>query len=281
MGMTINTNLMAMKAHRNNEISTNLLQKSMEKLSTGQRINHAGDDVAGLGISERMRAQIRGLSQAQKNGQDAISLLQTAEGALSSTTDILQRINELGVQASNATVSTEEINNIQKEVDQLLEEIDKFSSATTFNNKSLLNGTGNFKFTVGANGESIDAVLGKMDTTTLGTPGATLNSFKDGGANRLTTNSDATKLITSTQEALAQISSQRSYIGAKQNRLEFRLNSLSSEELNLTTAESRIRDVDTAKEMMKLSKQQILSQVSQSMFSQSLQNAQQVLSLLR
>jgi len=298
--MIINHNLGAMNANRNMNINSGNASKSMEKLSSGLRINKAGDDAAGLAISEKMRGQIRGLDQASANAQDSISLIQTAEGALNETHSILQRMRELAVQSSNDTNTTVDRGEIQKEVDELAKEITRIANNTEFNSKKLLNGgadsgsavtnADDLTFHIGANaGQNIELVIGAMDAKTLGVTGvAVTNVSATGNVAAVTvdgidisTQSDADTAITSIQSAIETVSAERSKLGAYQNRLEHTIANLGTSSENLTSAESRIRDVDMAKEMSTFSKNNILSQAAQAMLAQANQQPQQVLQLLR
>ncbi|WP_270562925.1 flagellin [Clostridium beijerinckii] len=270
--MIINHNLNAANALRNTNFNTEAAGKSMQKLSSGLRINGAADDAAGLAISEKMRGQIRGLDQATKNSQDGISLTQTAEGALNETESILQRMRELAVQSRNDTNVTQDRTALNDEFDALRKEIDRISSQTEFNTQKLLNGTFSANFQVGANtGQTISLTINAMDTVSLSiTSGITINSA-----------GTASGAISVLDDAIKSVSTERSKLGALQNRLEHTVNNLSTSSENLTSAESRIRDVDMAKEMMTFSKNNILSQAAQAMLSQANQQPQQVLQLLR
>ena len=391
--MIINHNMNALNAHRNMGINNTAAGKSMEKLSSGLRINRAGDDAAGLAISEKMRGQIRGLTQASRNSADGISMIQTAEGALNETTNILQRMRELAVQASNDTNTTSDRNEIQKEINALTEEVDRIANNTEFNTQKLLNGNKNgvggevvneavtaqagvFKFNLGTkikdgteitiDGESITfnqttgadktavknaleaqfqnyqfdvkdtgevtitqkagfeidkesmkvSSSGKaqvVDVQTVGIAakdeelsdgkahiqvGANSNqsmkieigdmrakalNIVDERGNSLSVLSaeDANKAITAFDAALNEVSSQRANLGAVQNRLEYTISNLDNTAENLTSAESTLRDVDMAKEMMEYSKNNILNQAAQAMISQANQQPQNVLQLLR
>lgn len=271
--MIINHNMNALNAHRNMTANTNAAGKSMEKLSSGLRINRAGDDAAGLAISEKMRGQIRGLEQASRNSQDGISLIQTAEGALNETHNILQRMRELATQASNDTNVTADRDAIQAEVTALTNEINRIASQTEFNTQKLINSGLTIQFQVGANkNQTIKVSINKMDAKTLGV-GTT--------AIKLDKNSSATAAIETINTAITTVSTQRANLGAVQNRLEHTINNLNTSSENLTAAESRIRDVDMAKEMMTFSKNNILQQAAQAMISQANQQPQNVLQLLR
>ena len=379
--MQINHNIAALNTYRQLNSATNAQSKSMEKLSSGLRINRAGDDAAGLAISEKMRGQIRGLDMASRNAQDGISLLQTAEGALSETHSILQRMNELATQAANGNLQSEDRTAISDEITQLNSEIDRIARSTNFNGKKLLDGTfgvqldsANTGIQVGSNGvTAIDISGAKANTTFTLTAGTnageyvltaggdsqtvtladntagTLNFDKLGvkisvngtqtradilaaahgsagagtagnivtgtqtavniqiGANTsnderlgiqigkmdtsasalntaaisVATDSDARTAMDITKAAINKVSAERSKLGAYQNRLEHTINNLGTASENLTAAESRIRDVDMAKEMMEQTKNSILSQAAQAMLAQSNQMPQGVLQLLR
>lgn len=261
--------------------NTNQVAKSVEKLSSGQRINRAGDDAAGLAISEKMRSQIRGLNQASRNAQDGISLVQTAEGGLQKGQEILQRVKELAVQASSETYDAESTKNIQTEIHELLSEVDDMSGKMEFNGKKLLDGTADIKIATGASGEALDVQIASMKTTDLGDATNKLSTFKTGGANEVVDRDTAQKLVAAAESAIGQISTERATIGSKQNRLEHTIENLSTTSENLSAAESRIRGVDMAKEMMNFTKNNILSQAAQAMLSQANQQPQAVLQLLR
>ena len=370
--MRINHNISALNTYNKMTVNQNAATKNMEKLSSGQRINRAGDDAAGLAISEKMRGQIRGLEQAATNAQDGISLIQTAEGALNETHAILQRMRELSVQSANDTNTAEDRQQLQNEVDQLSNEITRIAKDTTFNNSNLLDGSFDGKFHIGANaGQNLSVNIGKMDSASLGTTGSfkwddmSINnstgkeltikvangktaassaaynadtreltlSFKEGeavtsdklvelingtqalqeagisasggeGAKELikagdvaaiqgteqvkvtagisiSSQDDASNAITALDSAINSVSAERAKMGAVQNRLEHTINNLSTSAENLTAAESRIRDVDMAKEMMEMTKNNILQQAAQSMLAQANQTPQNVLQLLR
>ncbi|WP_214688047.1 MULTISPECIES: flagellin [unclassified Exiguobacterium] len=279
--MIINNNISGLNAYNQMNRNNTLMQKSMERLSSGLRINSAADDAAGLAISEKMRAQIRGLNQAQSNVQDGISLIQTAEGGFKTGQEVLKRINELAVKASSETMGDDELETIGIEINELLEELDTTASKTSFNGKKLLDGTANLNISVGANGEALNVNIGSMSTSVLGDSTNKLDSFKTGGTNQVVDRTTALALIGASEEALKTLSTERATLGAKENRMEFTLENLKSTSKNLTEAESRIRDVDVAKEMMEMTKHQILSQASSSMLAQSMQSQQLVLQLLR
>lgn len=288
--MRINHNIAALNTHRQLTGNTNATSKSLEKLSSGLRVNRAGDDAAGLAISEKMRGQIRGLDQASRNASDGISLIQTAEGALNETHSILQRMRELAVQASTDTNTATDRVEIQKEVDELLAEIDRISTDTEFNTQKLLNGdfktgTATLTFHVGANsGQNVKLNIDVMDSKTLGTIGTgtiAVDAVATGGAASLATRTGADQAITIINTAIEDVSAERAKLGAMQNRLEHTINNLGTTSENLSASESRIRDVDMAKEMMEFTKNNILSQASQAMLAQANMQPQSVLQLLQ
>lgn len=266
--------MMAMNTHRQLGISNAGGAKSMEKLSSGFRINRAGDDAAGLSISEKMRGQIRGLNQASRNAQDGISLIQTAEGALDETHSILQRMRELAVQSANDTNVTGDRTALQDEVKELISELNRIGKNTEFNTKKLLSGglsgTG-LKFHIGANAtQNMELKISKMTASGLGVSGLSIS----GQAN-------ADTAITTLDTAIKNVSAQRSKLGAVQNRLEHTIKNLDNSSENLQAAESRVRDVDMAKEMMEQTKNNILQQASTAMLAQANAAPQTVLQLLR
>lgn len=269
--MRINNNVSALNAWRNLYINDTNLTKSMEKLSSGYRINRAGDDAAGLAISERMRAQISGLNMAIKNAQDGISLIQTAEGALNEQQVIIRRMRDLAIQAANATNTPEDVRNLQDEVDQLISEIDRIARTTEFNGMPLLNGFAG-TFHIGPNGGSdhqITVSIGNMDAASL-----EINNIN------FTSAANWEDIINSLDNALDTVSAERSKLGAYQNRLEHTINNLQIAAENLTAAESRIRDVDVALETTNFVKNQILVQAATAMLAQSNVKPQSVLQLL-
>lgn len=279
--MIVQHNMASANTNRQLGVTGTNLQKSTEKLSSGYRINRAGDDAAGLSISEKMRGQIRGLNQASTNAQDGISLIQTAEGALSETQSILQRMRELTVQAANDTNVTADRVAISKEVAALTSEVTRISSQTEFNTMSLLDGTLTAKqLQIGANGNQlIKLSITKMDADTLGVDKTKIADVigKSTGA----TSKEITALISVVNKAITKVSTQRSSLGALQNRLEHTIANADNTSENLQAAESRIRDVDMAKEMVQYSKNNILQQAAQSMLAQANQSTQGVLSLLQ
>lgn len=252
----------------------NAMSKSMLRISTGYRINSAADDPAGLAISEKMRAQIRGLNMASKNIQDGISLVQTAEGALNETHAMIQRMRELAVQASNDTLTDSDRHQLDLEFQELKKEIQRLSKDTEFNTRTLLNGdysTNGLKIQAGANaGQTIELFINDMGAGALGLDATTSIATRD----------DANNAISSMDEALKRVSSERSRLGAYQNRLEHAYNANVNTAENLTAAESRIRDADIAKEMMNMVKSQILLQASQYVLALHMQQAQTILKLL-
>jgi flagellin len=252
--------------------TNNTITKSTEKLSSGLRINRAGDDAAGLAISEKMRGQVRGLNQATRNSQDGISLIQTAEGALNETHAILQRMRELSVQSANDTNELEDRQQIQLEIDELSAEITRIGEQTEFNKKKLLDGsTTDLVFQVGANkDQNVTVTMQSMKAADLSVD-----------ALDLTTQAGANTAIDTIDTAIESVSSFRAELGANQNRLEHTINNLRTSSENLQASESRIRDVDMAQEMVKYSKDQIISQAGTSMLAQANSQPQGVLSLLR
>lgn len=269
--MVVQHNLTAMNANRQLGITTSAQAKSSEKLSSGYRINRAGDDAAGLSISEKMRSQIRGLNKASDNAADGVSLIQTAEGALNEAHSILQRMNELATQAANDTNTTVDRNAIQAEVDALTSEIDRIQSTTQFNTMNLIDGSFTGKnLQVGAlSGQNIQISISNMQASSIGVSDLSVSS-----------NVAAGKSMSAIQKAIESVSTQRSALGALQNRLEHTIANLDTTSENTSSAESRIRDVDMAEEMVEYSKNNILAQAGQSMLAQANQSTQGVLSLL-
>jgi flagellin len=265
MSLRINSNVDAVQAHRHLSATSDAISKSMERLSSGLRINKAADDAAGLGISEKMRSQIRGLAQAQRNIQDGVSMVQTAEGNLDEVHSILQRVRELAVQYRNGSLSAAGKGAIQSEVDQLSQEITRIGNAAVFNGVSLLSGTSSVTFQVGANDNETIAISFSNLATAVG------NAFSN----------MATASLAAIDAAVDAVSAMRSGLGAVQNRLEHALSVTGVYQENLTSAESRIRDVDMAEEMVTLTKNQILQQAGTAMLAQANQAPQSVLTLLR
>ena len=271
--MVVQHNLTAMNSNRMLGLTTNAQSKSTEKLSSGYKVNRAADDAAGLAISEKMRRQIKGLTQASANAQDGISAVQTAEGALNEVHDMLQRMNVLANQASNDTMTSVDRNYLDSEVQALKSEINRVASTTTFNEQNLLDGSFTSKnLQVGAeSGQFIQISIDKMSASGIG-----INTISVSGSD----NTNAQGAISAIKSALEKVSKQRSDLGAVQNRLEHTINNLDNVVENTTAAESQIRDTDIAKEMVKYSNQQILMQAGTSMLAQSNQSNQTILSLL-
>jgi flagellin len=268
MSLRIQNNVEAFNAHRNLSGTESKLATSMERLSSGYRINRAADDAAGLAISERLRGQINGLDQAQRNVQDAVSLVQTAEGSLTEVHAMLQRVRELAVQYKNGSLSTADRTAIQSEVNQLASEVERIGASAEFNGIKLLNTAQTISFQVG----SEDGQVITVSTISLGTGvGTSYFALTAAGATD----------IGEIDAAIDAVSAQRSQFGAVQNRLGYTLENAAIYQENLTASESRIRDVDMAKEMVNFTKLQILQQAGTSMLAQANQSSQGVLSLLR
>ncbi|GIO86576.1 flagellin [Paenibacillus faecis] len=272
MGMFINTNVGALNANRNLNFNNTSMGKTMEKLSSGYRINRAADDAAGLAISEKMRFQINGLTQAQRNAQDGISLIQTAEGALTEVHSMLQRLNTLANQAANGTYDSTDRNKIQLEVKELIGEISNIAQTVNFNGIDLLKADDTIKFQIGSDADTTISIdLKEMTTTAL-----KINDLSVSGA-------DATKAnaaIKAVKSAISTVSTQRASFGAVQNRLEHTVNNLGVMVENLSASESRIRDADMATEMTAFTKNQILVQAGTAMLAQANSAPQSVLKLL-
>ncbi|EPR14358.1 flagellin [Ruminiclostridium papyrosolvens] len=276
--MRINHNIAAMNTYRQLTNNTTATSKSLEKLSSGLRINRAGDDAAGLAISEKMRGQIRGLDQASRNSQDGISMIQTGEGALATVSNILVRVKELAVEAANGTYdATNDLARITEEVAELGNQITDIKDNTKFNGISLLNGNGTKDIVLQVGQESAQ----KLTLTSSKTDLKDVVTAVSGYATAWTTSSAASDDIDDIETQINNVSAMRSYYGANQNRLEYNINNLDTYSENLSASESRIRDVDMAKEMMEFTKQNILSQAAQSMLAQANQQPQGVLQLLR
>ena len=286
--MIINHNMSAMFASRQNKINTGDVAKSMGKLSSGYRINRAGDDPSGLAVSEKMRAQIRGLQQASRNSADGISMIQTTEGYLQETSDVLQRIRELAIQASNGIYSDEDRQMIQMEVSQLVDEVDRVASHAQFNQMNLLTGrfarfegfntvTASMWLHIGANMDQRERIyIGTMTATALG-----LRQSLVGDIITISTPEQANRSIGIIDGALTKVNRQRADLGAYQNRLELTIKGLDIGAENLQAAESRIRDMNMAEGTVKLTRDQILSQASTAMLAQANQQGQIVLQLLQ
>ena len=282
--MVINHNMSSLYANRTLGVSNDQLMGNIEKLSSGQRINKAGDDASGLAVSEKMRSQIRGLNQANRNIQNGVSFIQATEGYLQETTDILQRIRELAVQSANGIYSDEDRMQIQVEVSQLVAEVDRIASQAQFNGMNML--TGSFaqnsdrimQFQIGANVDQNERVyIGTMTAQSLGLKGAQGSEEGIG----IATPDTANMAIATVDEALKNVSKQRADLGAYQNRFEMAANGVSVAAENLQAAESRIRDTDMASEMVEYTKNQILTQSGTAMLAQANSQSQNVLALLR
>ena len=286
--MIINHNLSAMYADRSLRVTQSSLDKNMEKLASGMRINRAGDDASGLAVSEKMRSQIRGLNQASTNAANGISFIQTTEGYLQEAQDIIQRIRELSVQSSNGIYTDEDRMQIQVEVSQLVDEIDRIASHAQFNGMNMLTGrfaretgenivTASMWFHIGANMDQRERVfIGTMTAKGLG--------VRNAGDDTILTLSDpdnANRAIGTLDEALKKINKQRADLGAYQNRLDHAIRGIDIGSENLQAAESRIRDTNMANEMVSFTKNQILSQAGNAMLAQANQKTQQVLQLLQ
>ncbi|MDE7291588.1 MAG: flagellin [Treponemataceae bacterium] len=286
--MVINHNMSAMFAQRSEGITELANQKNMEKLSSGMKINRAGDDASGLAVSEKMRAQIRGLNQASENAENGISFIQTTEGYLQETEDIIHRIRELAVQSSNGIYSDEDRMMIQVEVSSLVDEVDRIASAAQFNGMNMLTGrfarptgenvvTGSMWFHIGANMDQRTQVyIGTMTSTALG-----IRNVGDETKISLAAPDEANRAIGTLDQALMKINKQRADLGAYQNRLEMTVVGLDIGAENLQASESRIRDTDMASEMVEFTKNQVLTQAGTAMLAQANQQSQNVLSLLR
>ena len=285
MGLRIQNNVEAFNAHRQLTGTAAKAAKAMEKLSSGYRINRAADDAAGLAISEKMRGQIGGLAQAQRNAQDGVSLVQTAEGALNEVHSMLQRVRDLKVQYSNGTLDSEDKEAIASEVKQLAVEIDKIRDDTEFNGIKLLDGSGGtsgtVSFQVGANaGETISVTTQDITASATSTGQVALQTVATAATDAAASTAFAAVTLDNIDDAIESVSSLRATFGAVQNRLEHRLNNLATYQENLVASESRIRDVDMAAEMVDFTKLGILQQAGTSMLAQANQAPQGVLSLL-
>ena len=271
MSLRIQNNIEASNAHRQLTHTSQMQAKAMEKLSSGYRINRAADDAAGLAISQKLRAQVSGLDQAARNSQDAISLVQTAEGSMAEVHTMLQRLRDLAVQYNNGTLSSTDQTAITDEVGQLCAEVNRIGADTKFNGISLLTGTSSITFQIGAEAGQTLAV-------------SSVSMFGSGGSYKVDSaifGFSGTVNLSNIDTAISNISNARSTFGAVQNRLEHTLNNLASYQENLQASESRIRDVDMAKEMVNFTKLQILSQAGTAMLAQANQSSQGVLTLLR
>ena len=282
--MIINHNMSSLYADRVLNISNDSIMKNMEKLSSGERINRAGDDASGLAVLEKMRSQIRGLNQASKNIQNGVSFIQTTEGYLQETTDILQRVRELAVQSANGIYSDEDRMQIQVEVSQLVAEVDRIASQAQFNGMNML--TGRFaqagdavmQFQIGANvDQNARVFIGTMTATALGLKGA------QGGDEQISisTPDEANMTLAAVDAALTNVTKQRADLGAYQNRFEMAAKGINIAAENTQAAESRIRDTDMASEMVEFTKNSILTQAGTAMLAQANSQSQTVLSLLQ
>ena len=282
--MIINHNMSSLYADRVLNISNDNIMRNMEKLSSGERINRAGDDASGLAVSEKMRSQIRGLNQASKNIQNGVSFIQTTEGYLNETTDILQRVRELAVQSANGIYSDEDRMQIQVEVSQLVAEVDRIASVAQFNGMNMLTGRfategdGVMQLQVGANVDQNTRVfIGTMTATALGLKGA------QGGDEQITisTPDEANATLATIDQALLNVTKQRADLGAYQNRFEIAAKGINIAAENTQAAESRIRDTDMASQMVDFTKNQILTQAGTAMLAQANSQSQTVLALLQ
>ncbi|HEY0187050.1 MAG TPA: flagellin [Cellulomonas sp.] len=290
MALSVNTNISALNAYRNLSSTQNDLSSSLEKLSSGLRINRAADDAAGLAISEGLRSQINGTTQAVRNAQDGISVVQTAEGALTETHSILQRMRTLAVQASNdGGLSDTAKSNIQDEIGELTTELNRIASTTEFNGKKLLDGTYDGTFQVGANTGAANQITVDLTATAIsglnisgvsGTSGLSATGLGVGSLD-VTTTTGAASAIDAIDSAIQGVSAVRSKLGAVQNRLDHTINNLSVASENLTASESRIRDTDMAEEMVNFTRAQILQQAGTAMLAQANSVPQSVLQLLQ
>lgn len=286
--MIINHNMSALNAQRNLKVANESTMKSMEKLSSGLRIARAGDDASGLAVSEKMRAQIRGLNQASRNASDGVSFIQTTEGYLQESTDILHRIRELAIQASNGIYSAEDRMQIQVEVSQLVDEVDRIASHAQFNGMNMLTGrfaqdtgfntvTSSMWFHIGANMDQREKVyIGTMTADSLG-----LRQVGSGAIITISTPEQANRNIGVVDAALKRVNKQRADLGAYQNRLEMAIKGIDIGAENLQASESRIRDLDMAAGMVEYTRNQILTQASTAMLAQANMRGQSVLQLLQ
>lgn len=286
--MVINHNMSAMYSQRSTNLTNVAAQKNMEKLSSGLKINRAGDDASGLAVSEKMRSQIRGLNKASENAQNGLSFIQTTEGYLQETTDVIQRIRELAVQSSNGIYTEEDRMQIQVEVSQLIAEVDRIASQAQFNGMNMLTGrfardegtnavTASMWFHIGANmDQRMQVYIGTMTATALN-----LRNLGDETIMTLESPAEANRAIGTLDEALKKLNKQRADLGGYYNRLEHAIRGIDIAAENLQSAESRIRDTDMAKEMVDFTKNQVLQQSGMAILAQANQSTQNVLSLLR
>ena len=291
MNTVINTNMRALTSHRNLAMVGASQSKASQRLSSGKKINSAADDAAGLAISDKMRAQIKGLDMAAKNAEDATSLIQTAEGSLTEVTNMVQRIRELSVQAANDTNTNEDRQKIAKEMVQLFDEIDAISSRTEFNSKKLTNGTAqDLHFQIGANGgQKLELNIDSMNAKALnsvfggsmrGKVSALAAASAGGVAAKAIAGESWSGFLTNIDKALATVNDQRAALGATQNRLDYTIKNLNVSSENLAAAKSRIEDTDMAKEMMNLTAANVLQQAATSMLAQANQAPQSITQLL-
>ena len=286
--MVINHNMSAMYSNRQLGVTNVSLQKDMEKLSSGMKINRAGDDASGLAVSEKMRAQIRGLNQASRNASNGISFIQATEGYLQETTDIMQRIRELAVQSANGIYTDEDRMQIQVEISQLVAEVDRIASSAQFNGLNMLTGryakqtgensvTGSMWFHIGANmDQRMEVYIGTMTAVALG-----VRELGDETIISLASPAEANRAIGTIDEALKKINKQRADLGGYQNRLEHAVKGIDIAAENLKAAESRIRDTDMAAQMVEFTKNQVLAQAGTAMLAQANTQSQNVMTLLR
>lgn len=286
--MVINHNMSAMYSNRQVGVTNVSLRKDMEKLSSGMKINRAGDDASGLAVSEKMRAQIRGLNQASRNASNGISFIQATEGYLQETTDIMQRIRELAVQSSNGIYTDEDRMQIQVEISQLVAEVDRIASSAQFNGLNMLTGrfakqtgensvTGSMWFHIGANmDQRMEVYIGTMTAVALG-----VRELGDETIISLASPAEANRAIGTIDEALKKINKQRADLGGYQNRLEHAVKGIDIAAENLQAAESRIRDTDMAAQMVEFTKNQVLAQAGTAMLAQANTQSQNVMTLLR
>lgn len=286
--MVINHNMSAMYSNRQVGVTNIAMQKDMEKLSSGMKINRAGDDASGLAVSEKMRAQIRGLNQASRNASNGISFIQATEGYLQETTDIVQRIRELAVQSSNGVYTDEDRMQIQVEISQLVAEVDRIASSAQFNGLNMLTGryakqtgensvTGSMWFHIGANmDQRMEVYIGTMTAVALG-----VRELGDETIISLASPAEANRAIGTIDEALKKINKQRADLGGYQNRLEHAVKGIDIAAENLQAAESRIRDTDMAAQMVEFTKNQVLAQAGTAMLAQANTQSQNVMTLLR
>ena len=280
MAMVITTNAASINAQRHLNTSRQDLEVAMERLSSGQRINSAADDSAGLAIRDKMTSQIQGLNQAVRNANDAISFMQTAEGALEETTNILHRMRSIAVQAVNDTNSSSDRTSLNNEISKLQAEITRISVTTTFNDKNLIDGSmTDSQFQIGhKSGQQISVALNNMDATAIGTGTAVTTAV---GSVAVTSVTHAAQAISSIDNALAAIGSERAKLGAFQNRLQHAVNNMTNMSANTSAARSQVADADYAAESSSLAKNQILQQAGTAMLAQANASAQTVLSLLK